>query len=424
MKKVRVLVFPCGSENAAELYQALRYSVHVEIVGASSVEDHGRYQFANYIGGLPNIADASFDGAFKRLIDDQKIDLVFATHDSVLNYLAPRAESMGVFLVNGDPEAAAVARSKRLTYELFAGLEWVPQCWATPAAVPGWPVIFKPDQGQGGQGVMLVPDVARAQAIHAETPDMLIVEFLPGAELTVDCFSDADGELVWIGPRTRERVRAGISMRSELLELTAEIENIAREINSRLRLRGPWFFQVKGDRDGRWKLLEISCRVAGSMVAQRAHGVNLALMAVQDYLGRKLLALPCRAVRLVDRNIATRAMLEVDFDTVFVDLDDTLVMNGHAVPTVLAFVHQCAAAGKRIKLITRHEAVIAQTLAGAHIAASLFDEIIHLRNGEPKGDYVTAGSIFIDNYFPDRLDVARKVGVPVLDVDAVEFFLR
>ncbi|MFC4274311.1 ATP-grasp domain-containing protein [Achromobacter aloeverae] len=425
MKKVRVLVFPCGSENAAEVHQALRYSVHVEILGASSVEDHGRFRFDNYIGGVPNIADPSFDQAFHRIIIENRIDLVFATHDSVLNHLAPRAKCMGFFLVNGDPEAAAVARSKRRTYALFSGLDWAPATWASPEDVPQWPVVIKPDEGQGGQGVSLVHDLGQARAVLAQGPDNLIVEYLPGAELTVDCFSDADGALVWVGPRTRERVRAGISMRCQLWpESSPEISAIAGEINGRLRLRGPWFFQLKADSLGRWKLLEICCRIAGSMVAQRARGVNLPLMAVQDYLGRKLAALPSGAVSVVDRNIATRAALDVEFDTVFVDLDDTLVMNGHAVPIVLAFLHQCVAQGKRIKLITRHAAIVGETLAAAHIAPTLFDEIIHLRNGEPKGDYVSPRSIFIDNYFPDRLDVARKTGVPVLDVDAVEFFLR
>ena len=67
---------------------------------------------------------------------------------------------------------------------------------------------------------------------------------------------------------------------------------------------------------------------------------------------------------------------------------------------------------------------MADTLAEARIAASLFDEIVHLQPGASKADYVTNRAIFIDNHFPERLEVARRKGVPVFDVDAVEFLLR
>jgi hypothetical protein len=44
-RRTRVLVFPCGAETATEIHQALRYSLHVELFGASSVDDHGRFRF-------------------------------------------------------------------------------------------------------------------------------------------------------------------------------------------------------------------------------------------------------------------------------------------------------------------------------------------------------------------------------------------
>ena len=140
-------------------------------------------------------------------------------------------------------------------------------------------------------------------------------------------------------------------MRSRFLVPTPEIETIASTIHERLSLRGPWFFQLKGDRNGRWKLLEISCRVAGAMVAQRARGINLPLMAVHDYLDRSLTTLPLPQVKLIERNIATRAELDYEYDTVFVDLDDTLIVDDFANATVLAFLYQSFRDGKQIKLI-------------------------------------------------------------------------
>ncbi|HDR9100008.1 TPA: ATP-grasp domain-containing protein [Burkholderia vietnamiensis] len=422
--KIKVLVFPCGSENASEIHQALRYSLHVELIGASSIDDHGRFRFPRYAGGLPKIGDDTFDAVFAGLVAQHEIDVVFATHDSVHEYLSTRASRMGITLINGAVESAAIARRKSATYRHFADCDWVPRVYASIRDVDTWPAIVKPDLGQGGQDVTRVNDAREAAEAMQRIEQPLLVEYLPGDEVTVDCFTDRSRRLVWIGPRTRERVKAGISMRSQLLPRSPHIAAIAQQINDGMPLRGPWFFQLKRDRHGAWKLLEISCRVAGTMAAQRAAGINLPLMAIQDYLGRDLIALPNPHVTLVDRNIATRAALDWEYNTVCVDLDDTLILNGYAVPQTIAFLYQSVAAGKQIVLLTRHAHDLARTLAAARIDAGLFDRVIVLRNGESKADHVTPRSIFIDNHFPERLDVARKCAVPVFDVDSVEFLIR
>lgn len=423
-KKVNVLVFPCGAENASEIHQALRYSVHVRLFGASSVEDHGRFRFVDYAGGLPHIQDPGFDEAFGALIRQLSIDLVFATHDTVASYLAERAPSMGFHLVNGHPRATAIARRKSTTYAHFADCQWAPHVYSRVSEVPAWPIVVKPDCGQGGQGVGVARDADTAMSLMACISEPLLVEHLPGVEITVDCFTDRRGRLVWVGPRTRERVRAGITMRSRLLDAEQDINAIAGTINERLPMRGPWFFQLKATASGAWKLLEISCRVAGAMVAQRARGINLPLMAVLDYLGHDLSALPNPGVSLIDRSIATRASLDFEYDAVSIDLDDTLIIDGHATPIVMAFLYQAVEAGKRLVLITRHAGDIFHTLSQAKIDPALFDEVVHLVGGQSKAEYVSPTSIFIDNHFPERLDVAKKRGVPVFDVDGLEFLVR
>jgi len=422
--KIKVLVFPCGSENASEIHQALRYSIHVEVIGASSVEDHGRFRFEQYIGGLPNIRDKEFDAAFGALISRLRIDMVFATHDAVLEYLSTKAAAMGFFLVNGDPKATAIARRKSATYELFADCSWIPKVFGSIDEVTEWPIIIKPDTGQGGQGVALVHEKSEAVRVSNTMVDPILVEYLPGDEITVDCFSDRNQRLIWIGPRTRERIRAGITMRSTLLELTHEIDTIASRINGRLKFRGPWFFQLKADQHGNWKLLEIACRVAGAMVAQRARGINLPLMAVHDYLDRDLTALSIPHVKLIDRSIATRARLDFDYNAVFIDLDHTLIIDDFANPIVLAFLYQSIRDGKRIILLTRHTEVVIKTLESARIPANLFDEILQLSTDTSKADYITQDAIFVDNHFPERLEVIRKCGIPVFDVDALEFLVK
>lgn len=422
MAAVNVLVFPCGSENASEIHQALMHSIHVNLFGASSVDDHGRFLFARYVGDLPRIDAPDFDAKFASLLAQWGIQLVFATHDSVQHYLSTRVAAWNVALVNGDTNASRTSRQKSLTYGLFSDQPWAPTVYRSVEHVQHWPVVVKPDMGQGGQGVSLVQTAAQADAASAQLEAPLLVEYLPGEEITVDCFTDRNRRIVWVGPRTRERVRAGIAMRCRPLTLSAEIETIAHLINQRLTLRGPWFFQLKKDHGGAWKLLEISCRVAGAMVTQRARGVNLPLMAVLDFMRRDVMALPLSGVNLVERRITTLAQLDDDFDTVYVDFDETVIKDGKAIPSTLYFLYRMLDKGKRLVLITRHVGDPLHALGEARIDPKLFDEIIHLDNGEKKSAFIHGRAIFVDNHFPERLDVATTCGIPVFDVDALEFF--
>lgn len=425
MKKMNVLVFPCGSENAGEIAQSLRYSLHINrLIGASSCDDHGRFHFADYIGDVPFISAPEFDSHFREMLVTHEIDVIFATHDTVCEKLAEMDDLAGCYLVNGDRETTRIARRKSLTYQRFAGASWIPHVYAMGETPKSWPVIVKPDCGQGGNGIALAANEEQLAQSIAGSDMPVIVEYLPGRELTVDCFTNRRGELVWAGPRTRERVRAGITMRSQSVALDDEIAAIAREINAGLTLRGPWFFQLKQDSAQRWKLLEVSCRVAGTMVAQRARGVNLPLMALHDFMGRDVIPLVTPHVTLIERSIRTRAATTLHYQRVYVDLDDTLIIRQQPNPVVLAFLYQSRASGKSLHLITRHEKKPLETLNQAAISPLLFDEIIHLQDSVKKSTHIKGPAIFIDNYFPERLDVAQLDDVLVLDVDAVDFYLE
>lgn len=425
MKKLNVLVFPCGAENAGEIAQALRYSVHINrLIGVSSCEDHGRFHFNDYVGDAPYIDAADFAAWFTDFLATQQIDVIFATHDTVCEKLAPLVARFGCYLVNGDAQTTRIARRKSLTWELFKDQSWAPRCYGQDEQPAQWPVIVKPDCGQGGNGVALAHNQAELAERVKNTPMPLIVEYLPGKEITVDCFTDRHGKLIWVGPRTRERVRAGIAMRSESVTADEKITAIAEQINKRLKMRGPWFFQLKQNSLQEWKLLEISCRIAGTMVAQRARGVNLPLMALHDFMNRDIVPLVTPHVDYIDRAIRTRAHTTLPYRSVYIDLDDTLIINGQANPVVMAFIYQSRSEGKRIFLLTRHEYDPLASLENAAISSRLFDEIIHLQAGEKKSLSVTGPAIFIDNFFPERLDVAQYDDVLVLDVDAVDFYIK
>ena len=75
-----------------------------------------------------------------------------------------------------------------------------------------------------------------------------------------------------------------------------------------------------------------------------------------------------------------------------------------------------------VKLITRHRLSISKTLNKIGLNTNLFNEIVRVSQDEKKSSFITGKSLFIDNEFPERLDVLQNCKIPVIDLDQIDFF--
>ena len=87
MAQKNVLIFPCGSEIGLDIFHSLKYSIHFHLIGASSVDDHGKFLYEDYISGLPYANSPEFIPALKKIVQERKIDAVYPTMDSVITIL-------------------------------------------------------------------------------------------------------------------------------------------------------------------------------------------------------------------------------------------------------------------------------------------------------------------------------------------------
>ena len=148
-----VLVFPCGSEIGLEIYRSLRYSKEFNLVGASSVDDHGKFVYERYLSGVPFVDENNFIDSINQLIEDYSIDYIFPAHDSVVLKLAQNAEKINAVIVSSDVETCEIARSKKLSYEFLETTIKVPEVYNIDDEMK-FPVFLKPDVGQGSKGTM------------------------------------------------------------------------------------------------------------------------------------------------------------------------------------------------------------------------------------------------------------------------------
>ena len=249
MKKV--LIFPCGTEIGLEINKSLKNSKFFKLFGASSEKiNHGTYVFDNYIGELPYVTEDNFIESLNNLIIEYKIDYIYPAHDSALLELSRRRNEIRCEIVASEYRTCKICRDKIETYKIFKDEIDVPKIYNLGDKIDIYPVFLKPNIGQGSQDTYLVHNRDELDFYVNRNSKLMILEYLPGEEYTVDCFTDRKGELKYVYPRERRRVRNGISVNTYPVE-GIEFNNIAKKINKNLNIRGAWFFQVKKNKNNK-----------------------------------------------------------------------------------------------------------------------------------------------------------------------------
>ena len=121
--------------------------------------------------------------------------------------------------------------------------------------------MVKPRTGSGSRGLMTVGSAAELAALH-RSPSLIVQEFLPGEEYSVDVLADAGGHVIASVPRLRARVDSGVSVGGRTVH-DAEVEWFGRAVAEATGLTYVANVQCKRDRDGVPALLEVNPQDAG-----------------------------------------------------------------------------------------------------------------------------------------------------------------
>lgn len=428
MKK-NILVFPCGSEIALEVYRAVNHSTHFNLIGANSIDDHGQFVFENYIGGLPFITDPDFLEKFRQVVRDNNIDAVYPAMDAVIELLKSNEDFLGCKVVSSPIETTQICLSKSKTYKVLENVVKVPKTFTADELVMAgepFPVFAKPDIGYGSRGAKKISSVEDLKAHLALYPSCILSEFLPGKEYTVDCFSSHNGDLLFAAARERCRIMNGISVNTKPVKENAEeFMDFAKRINSAIKFNGAWFYQVKRDANGSLTLLEIASRFGGSSSLFRAQGINFALMSLFDAFDIPVSVLRNGYDVVMDRALDNKYKLDLKYSEVFVDFDDCIYLEKKFVnDALMAFLYRCVNNGIKVTLLSRHDdeklGKLDELLDKLRIR-QVFDRIIHLNPSQKKIDSIdNTDSIFIDDSFAERKAVADKFNIPVFSLDMIE----
>lgn len=421
MKNYNVLVFPCGTEIANEIINSLKSNKYFKLLFASS-EGTSYCNFrAKEISVLPYVTDDNFLNELKNLIFTKQVDFIIPAHDDVAFTLSQIENFIQAQIIGQSKFVNDVVRFKDVTYEYFHDILPLGKVFDSQPIEEEFPIFVKPKRGQGSfNSYKLVSSDEFISFFHQNNiNDFVVMEYLSGEEFTIDCLSD-NGNLLYFGARTREKTSRGISIQSTFItdkKLNEQFEKYAKIITENLNMNGIWFYQMKFDKYNDLKLLEIGPRVSGTMMLNRARGVNFIELALYQKLGFDI------EVIFNDIEISlARALIpvykhKIQYENLYIDFDDTLFLEERYInQDIVKLIFQTKNQDKNVYLITKNKKFnLTKTLHKFGIT-NIFDEIIHIHENEKKADYMKTNSLLIDDSFVERKE-AKFAGHYVFGLD-------
>lgn len=146
-----------------------------------------------------------------------------------------------------------------------------------------FPIVVKPRSGSGSRGVVIVQSPSGLESMTRDG-SLLVQEYLPGEEYSVDVLAAGDGRVLAAVPRLRMKVDSGIAVTATTLH-DEDLEAAARAVAQYIGLNYTANIQFRRSRSGVPTLLEVNPRFPGTMPLTVEAGVNMPRISLRDALG-------------------------------------------------------------------------------------------------------------------------------------------
>jgi carbamoyl-phosphate synthase large subunit len=325
MNDITVLSTACGAMFMPGFFNCLRDNGErkIRIVGVDIVDNPfmgklidkyykvGTYTSANYIDELIEICKT------------EQVDILFPHISMELPVVLERLNDfrkIGVRVAITDSQSLCVANNKLKLYDHMRriGLR-TPDYYivknsndllsgAEKLGYPTVPVVVKATESSGSRGVRIVNDrigiadaflnkKPRSLEISMDNmrrtidacyplPDVIVMEYLPGCEYTVDLLADK-GKTLYIAGRRNYESSMSIAM-ATVTEEKEEAYELCKKLVDSLGLDGNIGFDFMLDAEDRPVLTDLNPRVTATIVLYKEAGLNLPYLRVKQLMKERL----------------------------------------------------------------------------------------------------------------------------------------
>ena len=322
LQTLRILVTGAGAPGIRGTLRALKPLSEEFKLKTIAIDANPRSigkQWVDSFYSVPKADDPNYFDCLEKVIKTEQVDLIIPQTTLEIAFLSKKKallESHGTQVMVSSPEAIEIANNKGSLLEVFKSLNLPYPEYAICSTradflhaikslgYPDYPVAIKPTVSNGMRGFRVLTekhwnlerflsekpsgteinlnDLLKILDSGTHWPELLVTEYLPGHEYSVDVFMGQKCQFAI--PRLRENIRSGISF-SNRLEHHQDMEEWSLQVAEHIGLRYAVGFQYKLDRFGTPKVLESNPRIQGTMVASMYSGANIIAMAVKELLG-------------------------------------------------------------------------------------------------------------------------------------------
>jgi len=323
MKKINIILTGAGGAGGPGIIKSLkRASPNFFIIGLDNNQNSIAPAIVDKFYQVPLGNDKKYVPKLLEIVKKEKVKVILPLNTRELLNLASHIddfEKVGVRVNISPLESLKIANNKYLLNELCKkiGVPYpktilVKSFSAFKKAVlksghPKNPVCIKSPVSNGQRGFRIIDDSKDQLDLFLNQkptqivvsfkqikeilkkakpfPELMVTEYLPGEEYTVDILAQKGKALVII-PRLREEIKMGVSFRAKTVRNPRIIQYSALIVKA-LKLHGIVGLQFKKDKKGIPKTLEANPRLQGTNIISVASGVNLPYLAVKMLLGEK-----------------------------------------------------------------------------------------------------------------------------------------
>lgn len=325
MEKITILITAVGTQSMPGLADCFHKNGEreVRIVGADISDDPTICQMVDTLYQVPKVYDPTYIDSLLDICKKEQVDIFFPFMDEELELVGKRLrefEELGVKVSIASSEAIWITNNKLRFYEfLKKNNVKVPVFYSITSygeyedaceklGYPSEKVCIKTINGSGSRGIRILDenadlyrqfieekpnsmtvtkyifDAIIAGQMHLEP--MMAMEYLPGAECSVDVLAE-NGKILYMVGRESNNVLASIPQDSVLKEIPEAYE-ICRKVCELLKIDGNADFDFKYDKEDKPVLMEVNPRLAATLSVIAVGGVNLPYLRIKQILGEEL----------------------------------------------------------------------------------------------------------------------------------------
>ena len=325
LRELTVLVSASGSPSMPGFIDFLKNNGEREIrvVGIDMCSEPSAKYLVDAFYQVPAATDKAYCDIVLEICKKEKVNIYFPNISAEVSAVVARKEEfskINTIVSVSNQLSVDIANNKLLTYQHLRenGIP-VPQFYAVHSVedfvegckvlgYPKKPVCLKITTGSGSRGVRIIDSNRnRYQILVSEKPnsfftsyedilsilssvesidEMMLLEYMPGNEYTVDLLADHGKVLYMVG---RENVVSLMSIAQESVVAPNEFAyEVSRKVVETLALDGNVGLDFMKDETGKPMLMDINPRITATVSVIAAAGVNLPYLRIKQLLGEKM----------------------------------------------------------------------------------------------------------------------------------------